>query len=195
MIDTTAHVIIFVANGADEVFVNTLLSFYQENSPRPIRTWEVFNLKGIKRRNQRIRQKIDTIKARISEVQIIVFTFCTNIALYPFCEKPVVDWTEIKGIAKDLQIQDFYEIIVDDLIEDWVLEDLTGLCNYISIEIPEKIEGSGYQKMVALFRTACRQYISEYSIPSVLPYLDINKIRSAREKSLCKLEEVLQVNN
>jgi hypothetical protein len=196
MNEINTHIIIFVANEADESFVSSLLSYYQENSSKPIKKWDVFNLKGIKRRTQRIENKISTLKSQYAEdPQIVVFTFCSNNALYPFCEKPVIDWDNIKRVAKNQSVHDFHEIVVDDIIEDWILDDLNGLCDCLGIDEPDVVEGeNGYQKVSILFRKACKQYISRYSILDVLPYLNLEKIRCKRKRSLYELEELLDIN-
>lgn len=197
MNETNTHIIIFVANEADESFVNSLLSYYQESSAKSIKKWDVFNLKGIKRRSQRIENRINSLVNQCDErPQIIIFSFCSNIELYPFCEKPVIDWDDIKKIAEGLNIDAYHEIEVNGIIEDWVLDDSTGLYDYLGIDKLNIFEGKdGYQKVSSIFKKASKQYISRYSLLDILPYLNLEKIRRKRQGCLSKLEELLGIND
>lgn len=198
MNESNPHILILVGNEADEFFLNCLLAYYQENlSFKPVSNWEVFNIKGIKRRTQRIENKITPLLKEENEtIKVVVFVFASKIDLYPFCEKPVIDWKIIENIVLNKNVHAFHEIGVHDLIEDWILDDLNGVCDFLGIDEPDDIEGAnGYQKISKLFKKACRQYISSYSILDLLPFLDLGKIRSKRRSSLSVLENMLNVNN
>jgi len=195
--EENAHIVVLVANDADESFVSSLLSYYQESSSKSVKRWDVLNLKGIKRRRQRFDNRIDTLINQYEEkLKIIIFIFCSNTGLYPFAEKPVIDWDKIKKMIQSKKIFDIYEIQVNDIIEDWVLDDIKGVCGFLGIDQPNIMEGeNGYKKISFLFKKACKQYLSGYSILDVLPYLNLEEIRNKRKESLYKLEEeLLNVN-
>lgn len=193
MNENNVHIIVLVGNEADESFLIWMLTYYQEVLSKSARNWEVYNVKGIRHRIQRVNKKNASI-LNSENVQLVVFAFCSDMSLYPFAEKPVIDWDDLKRNLLIQNIAGFYEVKVDKIIEDWILDDLSSICEYLNIKIPNTIEGeNGYKKISSLFRKASKQYITDYSILDLLPYLSLDRIRKCRQSCLLDLEKKMGV--
>ena len=83
---------------------------------------------------------------------------------------------------------------MEHAIEDWILDDIEGLCRYLGIiDIPSSLPGaSGVEKLSRLFRKKNQLYIKGYNIKNIIPYLDMGKIRDKRISSLTELEGALE---
>lgn len=58
MNENNVHIIVLVGNEADESFLIWMLTYYQEVLSKSARNWEVYNVKGIRHRIQRVNKKI-----------------------------------------------------------------------------------------------------------------------------------------
>ena len=61
MNENNVHIIVLVGNEADESFLIWMLTYYQEVLSKSARNWEVYNVKGIRHRIQRVNKKIASI--------------------------------------------------------------------------------------------------------------------------------------
>ncbi len=74
-------------------------------------------------------------------------------------------------------------------IEDWMLYDLDGICKFLKIKNPPKLDGkNGIEKMNKLFKSKNKPYIKGKKLKGLVNSLDMRKIASVvcREiKPLC----------
>ena len=89
-----------------------------------------------------------------------------------------------------------YKIV--QMIEDWLLDDLEGLCKYLGLETNKSCSSdlpgkNGYEKMQNLFRRAHKVYLKGNAAKRTLDNLDFAKIRSKRRMRLEALERILNV--
>ena len=78
---------------------------------------------------------------------------CYDTDVFELAQKPPTNWQIVKKKVCELGIDDFNEIKATRMIEDWFLKDIEGLCKFLGIEIPKKLEGKdGLEKIKHLFR-------------------------------------------
>lgn len=192
------HVVIFVEGATDAVFFKALLEYYRTHSSCPITTYEVHNLKGVSKYNAKFEGKLknDIIPKSQAAGRYIKTVCCSyDTDVFEYTEHPVVNWTAIRKIASKLGIKVFCEVRVQSMIEDWILEDLQGLCSYLNIkEMPTRLPGKdAFDKIQKLFRLKGLLYNKGYDIATFLPMLDMSKIRNKRREALKDLEDALGV--
>ena len=92
-------------------------------------------------------------------------------------------------------IEQFCRIEVKSAIEDWILDDLEGLCSYLNLkEVPKSLKGAnGYMKLLSLFQKTGKVYAKGITIENFIDKLSMEKIRNKRKVALKQLEEVLNV--
>lgn len=79
-------------------------------------------------------------------------------------------------------------------LEDWLLDDIPGLCRYLKLKAQPLLQGSnGYQRIQSLFRHANKIYLKGNSVKSFVDFLNIRTIRDKRVKELHQLETALNV--
>lgn len=81
-------------------------------------------------------------------------------------------------------------------LEDWILDDLEGICAYLKLkQIPKTLKGAdGNAKLCDLYFKARRTYSKGYAARDMIKALDLSKIRAKRLTVLQELEEALGVN-
>lgn len=121
---------------------------------------------------------------------------CYNSDVFELAQKPPVNWALVKKKVGELGIHDFEEIVAVRMIEDWFLKDIQGLCTYLKIPIPKKLEGkNGYEKMKVLFKKGSKPKIYQKGSNShmFVPSLNLKKIRDSIKEELKTLEDSLGV--
>jgi len=79
-------------------------------------------------------------------------------------------------------------------IEDWLLDDIAGLCSYLRLKKVPTISGStGYDKMLSLFRKGNKVYLKGFSAKNFIGNLNMELIRRKHSKELANLERTLNV--
>ena len=90
-------------------------------------------------------------------------------------------------------IDEFIRIGVKSSIEDWILDDVYGVCNFLRLkQVPSSLKGmNGYQKLQDLYNKACKTYKKGYEAKALINALDMSAIRNKRIDVLAPLEEAL----
>lgn len=187
-------VTIFVEGETEKEFYDTLLSFYSQNSKKTISEYKVFNLKGIGRFENKVSSKLKhEIIPKFPEKEIKVIC-CYDSDVFELAQKPPVNWKLVKKKVNELGINNFNEIVAISMIEDWFIKDIDGLCKYLKIKKPKKINGkNGYEKMKFLFKIGNKPkvYQKGTNTHKFIPNLDLNKIRVLIKEELIVLETAL----
>jgi hypothetical protein len=193
------HVVIFVEGETDKIFFDALLRYYRASAKGDIASCEVRNLKGVSRYTSKVLGKLQNeiqpaARAKGLEVKAVCCSYDTDV--FEFAERPVVDWNRVEREVRRLGIEDFCRIEVESMIEDWLLDDLAGLCSYLKLkQVPQSLLGSdANQRMQALFRKANKIYVKGNRIADFIDSLNIAKIRDKRKNALSGLECVLGVD-
>ncbi len=198
--DLKPHVVIFVEGDTDVVLFGRLVTYYRKVSTTPVHSCEIQNLKGVScyassKFVGKLQGEIITKAEKKGEkVYAVCCSYDTDV--FEGEESPIVDGKKIKKSILRLGIEQFCTVEVKSAIEDWLLDDLEGLCSSLKLkEVPRNIKGNnGYAKLLALFKRCGKVYTKGLSIEDFVDAISIEKIRNARKSALADLEEVLNVS-
>lgn len=193
----SALVVLFVEGDTDLVFFNALIQFYHTASKTPLHNAEVVNLQSVTRYASKMVNKlqnriIPSATAKGRSVNAVCCSYDTDVFENGI---HVVDWVQIEKKVKRLGVCCFYKIGVKSMIEDWLLDDMSGLCSFLKLRpMPSLLTGkTGYEKLFNLFAKAGAKYTKGFSISSFIGYLDICLIREKHKETLAELEKALNV--
>lgn len=195
----TPHVVIFVEGDTDEVFFGRLIAYYRQVSYTPIYSCEIQNMKGVSRyASSKFVGKLDAeIIPKSERKGMKVYGVCCSYDTDVFedDESPVVDWQKLRKSIIRLGIEEFCTIEVKSAIEDWLLDDLQGLCSFLKQkDVPNSLKGTnGYAKLLNLFKRSGKIYAKGISVEDFIDYLSMEKIRNKRKVALSELERILNV--
>lgn len=105
----------------------------------------------------------------------------------------LVDWNVISKSVKRMGIENFIRIGVKSSIEDWILDDMKGICHFLRIkEVPKSLKGTnGNAKLSDLYSKAKRDYQKGYNTQELIRSLDMSVIRKKRSLVLKALEDAI----
>lgn len=107
-------------------------------------------------------------------------------------QNPPVDWKEVKKELKLYGATKIVQIVAEDMIEDWFLIDLQGLCKYLGIkEVPEIKGKNGEDKIKKLFRKKQKIYIKGNYVHKFIDKLNLKLICDTIAEELATLEQYL----
>lgn len=198
--DEKAHrVVVFVEGDTDEVFFKAMLEYYKSVSQTEIVPCDVCNLKGVTRYTSKLLAKLkNDILPDAKSKNICIQTVCCSYDTDVFeVRNPLlINWDNIRKCIKRMGVENFIRIGVCSSIEDWIIDDLEGICNYLKLkQIPKSLKGSdGNAKLCDLYSKARRTYSKGYATREMIKALDFGKIRTKRQTSLKELEEALGIN-
>ena len=195
----TPHVVIFVEGDTDEVFFGRLVEYYRQISSTPIHSYEIHNMKGVSRyASSKFVGKLDAeIIPKSERKGMKVYGVCCSYDTDVFedDESPVVDWQKLRKSIMRLGVKEFCTIEVKSAIEDWLLDDMEGLCTFLKQkDVPSSLKGSnGYAKLLNLFKRCGKIYAKGVSIEHFIDHLSMENIRNKRKAVLSELERILNV--
>lgn len=192
--------VIFVEGDADELIIRKMLDFYREHGWNCLDDLEIKNTNGFPGENK-MKAKLAQIQQANTQTKLVFNTvFCeydTDIFEKGLQKKP--DWKKIENnLRRRYDISHFSRIEAKTSIEDWMLDDLTGLLQALGLPKDTKPNGNtGQEKMKSLFSKKSMVYDrnkGKLKIKPIIDKLDIGKIRNARKKELRDFERLLGVN-
>ena len=193
---SSKQIIIFVEGDTDEVFFKALLDYYKSSSQVPLTPCEVINLKGVTRYTSKLLAKLRNeilpeAKRKNTSIQTICCTYDTDV--FEVRNPLIVNWDSIRSKIKRMGVESFIRIGVSSSIEDWILDDIEGICSYLKLkQIPKSLKGTnGNAKICDLYSKARRIYSKGYSAREMISSLNFSLIRDKRLSSLQELETVL----
>lgn len=148
-------------------------------------------LKGICRFDKKLINKYENeIKNKYKDYDIIVF-LCYDTDYFEFSSKPSINWNMINKKLKSLGTKEVYHIKANKCIEDILLYDTIGICNYLKIKMPNKLKGNnGLEKIKNLFLLGNKLYQKGYPSEGFIKSLNMNIIMS---KMKDEIEPILKV--
>ena len=192
------HVVIFVEGDTDEVFFKALIEYYSSISTHPLLPYDICNLKGVTRYSSKLLAKLKneylpTARTNGYVIKTVCCSYDTDV--FEVKQPQIVKWDAIGKSVKRMGIEEFIRVGVKSSIEDWILDDLSGICGYLHLkQIPSALKGTnGYQKMLHLFGKARRIYKKGYETKELILALDMGTIRHNRCEALALLEAALGV--
>ena len=140
------RIVIFVEGDTDEVFFKALLEYYKRVSRTELVTCDVCNLKGVTRYTSKLLAKLkNDILPEAKSKNISIRTVCCSYDTDVFeVRNPlIVNWDSIRKSVKRMGVENFIRIGVCSSIEDWILDDMDGLCAYLKLkQIPNVLKGT-----------------------------------------------------
>ena len=193
-----SHVLIFVEGDTDEVFFKTLIDYYASASSNKLLPYEVCNLKGVTRYSSKLLAKLKneylpTAKLGSYKIKTVCCSYDTDV--FEVKQPQIVKWDDIGKSVKRMGIDEFIRVGVKSSIEDWILNDIHGICNFLRLkQVPSSLKGiNGYQKLLDLYNKARKTYKKGYETKELINALDMSAIRNKRQDVLAPLEEALGV--
>ena len=193
-----SHVLIFVEGDTDEVFFKALIDYYASVSSNKLLPYDVCNLKGVTRYSSKLLAKLKneylpTAKAGSYKINTVCCSYDTDV--FEFKQPQIVKWDAIGKSVKRMGIDEFIRVGVKSSIEDWILDDMYGVCNFLRLkQVPPSLKGmNGYQKLQDLYNKARKTYKKGYETKELINALDMSIIRNKRIDVLVPLEEALGV--
>ena len=194
----TQRIIIFVEGDTDEVFFKAMLEYYKSISQTELVSCDVCNLRGVTRYTGKLLAKLKNeilpnAKSRNISIQTVCCSYDTDV--FEVRNPLMVNWDSIRKRVKRMGVENFIRIGVCSSIEDWILDDIEGICTYLKLkQIPNSLKGSdGNAKLCDLYSKARRTYSKGYATREMIKALDLSKTRSKRLTALKELEEALGV--
>ena len=193
-----SHVLIFVEGDTDEVFFTALINYYVSVSSNKLLPYEVCNLKGVTRYSSKLLAKLKneylpTAKLGSYKIKTVCCSYDTDV--FEVKQPQIVKWDDIGKSVKRMGIDEFIRVGVKSSIEDWILNDIHGICNFLRLkQVPSSLKGiNGYQKLLDLYNKARKTYKKGYETKELINALDMSAIRNKRQDVLAPLEEALGV--
>ena len=192
------HVLIFVEGDTDEVFFKALIDYYASVSSNKLLPYDVCNLKGVTRYSSKLLAKLKneylpTAQAGSYKIKTVYCSYDTDV--FEVKQPQMVKWDAIGKRVKRMGIDEFIRVGVKISIEDWILDDMHGICNFLRLkQVPSSLKGiNGYQKLLDLYNKARKTYKKGYETKELINALDMSAIRNKRQDMLAPLEEALGV--
>ena len=193
-----SHVLIFVEGDTDEVFFKALIDYYASVSSNKLLPYEVCNLKGVTRYSSKLLAKLKneylpTAKLGSYKIKTVCCSYDTDV--FEVKQPQIVKWDDIGKSVKRMGIDEFIRVGVKSSIEDWILNDIHGICNFLRLkQVPSSLKGiNGYQKLLDLYNKARKTYKKGYETKELINALDMSAIRNKQQDVLAPLEEALGV--
>lgn len=192
------RVVIFVEGDTDEVFFKALLEYYKSISKTELVSCDVCNLKGVTRYTSKLLAKLKNdilpeAKSKNINIQTVCCSYDTDV--FEVRNPLMLNWDSIRKSIKRMGVENFIRIGVSSSIEDWILDDMEGICSYLHLnQTPKTLKGTdGNAKLCDLYSKARRTYSKGYATREMIKTLDFSKIRIKRLAVLIHLEEALAV--
>ena len=193
-----SHVLIFVEGDTDEVFFKALIDYYASVSSNQLLPYDVCNLRGVTRYSSKLLAKLKneylpTAKTGSYKIKTVCCSYDTDV--FEVKQPQIVKWDAIGKSVKRMGIDEFIRVGVKSSIEDWILDDMHGICNFLRLkQVPSSLKGiNGYQKLLDLYNKARKTYKKGYETKELINALDMSAIRNKRQDVLAPLEEALGV--
>ena len=193
-----AHVVIFVEGDTDKLLFDALVRYYRQLYGAGIASCEVRNLHGVSRYMSKVSGKlrnqiIPAAEKKGMEVRAVCCSYDTDV--FEYAERPVVDWNRVEAEVKRMGIRNFCQVKVEQMIEDWLLDDMAGLCGYLKLKRrPAKLQGkNGYERLKSLYKASGQVYVKGFGAEGLVASLDMGVIREKRADALKQLEILLGI--
>ena len=185
----------FVEGDTDKVFYERLILYLKEKSQR-INNFKIHSVRGIGNYSSKVPGKFkNEIYKKYHENKIIVF--CSyDLDVFKFNSKPPINWNNIKKKLITSGADSVHFIKAENMIEDWFLLDIEGICKFLKITKPKKIKGKdGYEKMKILFKKANKIYEKGTYTYKFLDQLNFDKIYNSIKDEVAIFKEELFISD
>lgn len=185
-------VVVFVEGATEVVFYQALIYYLSKIRVSKISNYKIINAKGIGRFESKVPAKFkNEIVPKHQDCKIAVCC-CYDTDVFKFKSKPPINWDRVIRKLKENGASDVKLVKAKKMIEDWFLKDLDGLCTFLKIKKPRKINGSnGNQKMIALFKRSGKVYQKGTYCYKFIENLNLELIYNRVKTELIQLDKLL----
>lgn len=191
-------VILFVEGDTDEVFFKQLLSYYAGVSKTLLLPCKICNLRGVTRYSTKLLAKlknefVPAAKQKNISIEAVCCSYDTDI--FDAGNPMIVNWSTLRNSILKMGVQNFVQLGIKSSIEDWLLCDLSGICDFLKLkEVPKLLKGAdGNAKLTNLYSKVNKVYQKGYQAKALITALDMALIREKNRTVLANLENVLGV--
>ena len=177
---------------------SALIDYYASVSINKLLPYDVCNLKGVTRYSSKLLAKLKneylpTAKLGSYKIKTVCCSYDTDV--FEVKQPQILKWDAIGKSVKRMGIDEFIRVGVKSSIEDWILDDMHGIGNFLRLkQVPSSLKGiNGYQKLLDLYNKARKTYKKGYETKELINALDMSAIRNKRQDVLAPLEEALGV--
>ncbi|MBP1917889.1 hypothetical protein [Youngiibacter multivorans] len=190
-------IVIFVEGDTEDALYRRFkdkLHSMTENHRFEVSDLIVCNLKGIGNFKIRVQRKFEKdIRRKHPEIEYTVF-LCYDTDIFDFASNPPVKWTEVESMLKNLGAVKVHQVKARHSIEDWFLNDLSGLLKFLKLPPGTNPNGNnGYEKMKNLFKKSNRVYVKGEGISGFIDSINLDKVMCINCNQLKPLCKVLNV--
>ncbi len=186
-------IVIFVEGQTDEVFYKKICQHLRKSRKTKSKKLFVKNLKGIGNFEKKACAKIkNEINPKFPNSDLIVFcAYDTDVFNIPFQQKPPVNWVKLEEKLICEGVSKVFHIKAKEMIEDWFLIDVDGICKSLKIKPFKPSGNNGYYKIKNLFKRANKVYQKGYNINKFVDNLDYDKILKNIKDEISELDKHL----
>jgi hypothetical protein len=183
---------VFVEGESEEVFYKRLLPHLKgDNKTKCL----VRNVRGVGNYNRKAQAilKNDILKKHPKNNHIVFCAYDNDVFRSKLRQKPPIDWNKVEKGLIAVGATEVNHIIAKEMIEDWFLSDIEGICTKVlKIKPPKALKGNDAEdKMKKVFRMGKKVYTKGYNVGKFIDKLDLSKIAAKQEKDLATLKEKL----
>lgn len=124
------------------------------------------------------------------------YIFCcydTDVFEGSYVRNPRVNWMDVEKRLKKYGAMDIFHIKAEHCIEDWFLLDKSGICKYLKIKVPQKLNGTnGIRKIQNLFKKGNKVYQKGFYVYKFLDNINFNILYSKVKNEFIPLVKILQ---
>lgn len=189
------YVVIFVEGETEEeLYKNYIIPSIRNSLPNKRLNLDIkiFNVRGAGGFKADVITKFKNLKKENKNKDFIV-VMCYDTDIFEFAAIPPINWNSVEASMMKFGASKVIQIKARKSIEDWLLYDTIGICKWLRIKEPSKINGkNGYEKIQSLFKKGNKIYIKGRKVSGLLERLDIQKITESTKKELEPLIDILK---
>ena len=137
------YVVIFVEGETEEeLYKNYIIPLIRNELPNKRLECEVsvFNVRGVGGFKKDSLMKFKRILQMNPKKEFIV-ALCYDTDVFEFASVPPIDWNSVQSKMENAGANKVIQVKARKSIEDWLLYDIEGMCNWLRIKVSNKLIG------------------------------------------------------
>lgn len=191
------HILLFIEGETEDVLFPAIIQYYRNNYKCQDVEIHCKNLRGIGNYKGKakgiLQDTLNKVKKSGGVLKVVICSYDSDV--FDYNHNPPIDWTslkkELENITRSKNI-----VLMPSIhsIEDWLLSDIDGLCNYLKTKRPRSLPGkNGHEKIKHLFKLHNKVYYKGYDSENIIARLDVAKIIKAHKEELKPICEALGI--
>ena len=191
------HILLFIEGETEDVLFPAIIQYYRNNYKCQDVEIHCKNLRGIGNYKGKakgiLQDTLNKVKKSGGVLKVVICSYDSDV--FDYNHNPPIDWTslkkELENITRSKNI-----VLMPSIhsIEDWLLSDIDGLCNYLKTKRPRSLPGkNGHEKIKHLFKLYNKVYYQGYDSENIIARLDVAKIIKAHKEELKPICEALGI--